>query len=158
MELTKVQKKQEEFSNEMNVWFDALIASIKADKLLLETDTAGKDKKELYTHLIKGDTDPAVRKINQTITQTYVSRMATNFLNEISKRQTKPVSLSIALSGTVLHIWAVINDDDEKAESDIYLAEAKVNAEYNSYGYGIDTVILEASDNYPIPPHYQKIF
>ena len=154
---TKVHKKQDQFSNEMSVWFDELIATFRADQLSLETGTAGKDKKELYTHLIKGDTDPAVRKINQTITQTYVSRMFVDFMSEITNRQMKPVSLSVALSGTALHIWAVINDNDEKAEADIFLAEAKVNADYNSYGYGIDTVILEVSDNYPIPSHYQKI-
>ena len=78
-------------------------------------------------------------------------------LVKFKENKDKILNIAINLSNTKVSVWAVTNDDDEVSAKKIIIAEAKVNAKYFKYGFYIDAMIMEKSDNYPVPNHYQKL-
>ena len=63
----------------------------------------------------------------------------------------------MALSDSKILVWAVVDDNDEKTEDALIIAEAKVNGKYYEKGFYLNSTIIEKSDNLSVPPHYQKI-
>ena len=47
-----------------------------------------------------------------------------------------------------------IDNDDDELEKQLILVEAKVNAKYHSFGYDLTSMIVEKSDDLPLPSHY----
>lgn len=54
-------------------------------------------------------------------------------------------------------MWAEIADNDEQMEKILLIAEAKINANYHQFGFAMETTIVEKSDNFIIPNHYQTL-
>lgn len=67
------------------------------------------------------------------------------------------VSLGYYYDKTRLHVWAIINDDDEPTEDCIIKAEAKLSAQLHEHHIYISTTILEKSDNIKMPEQYKPI-
>jgi hypothetical protein len=72
-------------------------------------------------------------------------------------RKAKPVSLALQLSESKLLVWAVIKDDDELCENQLFLAEAAVNSRFYQYGFHISTTLVEESDSCKIPNHFIEV-
>ena len=105
------------------------------------------------------------RKVNVDLTKVKdqkedhanIECLIVDFLVEMKENSISPLALAFNLSNTKISVWAIIEDNDEETEDKIILSEAKVNAKHRNEGFYLDTMILEKSDNYPIPSHYQKV-
>ena len=142
-------------SNE--IWFDEFIGNLRAHEAMIQTGTAPKNMEEFYKTMITGS-DNQIQAISREISSRhFLTLIVTEFLSEIQSVKDKILNIAINLSNTKVSVWAVTNDDDEVSAKKIIIAEAKVNAKYFKYGFYIDAMIMEKSDNYPVPNHYQKL-
>ena len=142
-------------SNE--IWFDEFIGNLRAHEAMIQTDAAPKNMEEFYKTMITGS-DNQIQAISREISSRhFLTLIVTEFLSEIQSVKDKILNIAINLSNTKVSVWAVTNDDDEVSAKKIIIAEAKVNAKYFKYGFYIDAMIMEKSDNYPVPNHYQKL-
>lgn len=153
-------KIQESALNQEN-WFENLIAEInaqlKSDQLMLETQTASKEKEAFYS-AVKTQNIEQLFEINKnTAHQYFISKILYEYIEELKKRDCKPLKLAVDHTNSKVLVWAEIEDEDEFAERNLILAEAKVNAKYYSKGFHVSSVIMEKSDNYPVPSHYKTI-
>ena len=145
----------ESISNE--IWFDEFIGNLRAHEVMIQTGTAPKNMEDFYKTMITGS-DNQIQAISREISSRhFLTLIITEFLSEIQSVKDKILNIAINLSNTKVSVWAVTNDDDEESAKKIILAEAKVNAKYYKYGFYIDSMIMEKSDNYPVPNHYQKL-
>ncbi len=144
------------FINESSDWFNQMIAAIRADEVQLAVGLADPDKAEFYKSAISGNRDEMIHSMNRQFSQSYIREMILNYSNEIVKRNRKPIEIHVYHTINTLHVWAVIADHDSETEAALFLSEAAVNANYSKFGYTIDTIILEVSDNYPVPNHFIK--
>lgn len=87
----------------------------------------------------------------------FLGQLIIDYVNELKERQVEPRQLAMDMSDASVLVWAEINDDDEPTEDQLRLAQAKINARYNQYGFYLTSTIVEQSDCLPIPSHYQSI-
>ena len=136
-------------------WFDNLIATLRTHELQLETNTASEEIVVLYRNLINSNFDELL-KTNKAITQQhFVSKIICEFLKLLDKNI--PNKLAFDFNDSEVLVWAEIGDNDEEQEKVLARAESKVNAMFHSYGFDMETMIVEQSDNLAIPNHY-KVF
>lgn len=45
----------------------------------------------------------------------------------------------------------------KKWKKNLLITEAKINAKYHPFGFAMETKIVEESDNFNIPNHYQTL-
>lgn len=138
-------------------WFENLIQNIRIDQLEIEAGIAHPQKSKFYEDAITGRTDELLKSIRRETTQHLINALVNNFMFEITQRNALPQKLAFSLSPATILIWAEIVDNDEKTEDEILLAESKVNAVARNYNFSLDTMIVEASDNVPVPPHYTSV-
>lgn len=143
--------------NQVDQWFTQFIDDLKVDHLLLSTNTASPDKVKLYKALIGGDVEEVLTQARQAGSMILIKNIVVDYLNELSEIHRKPIKLALGISDSRILVWAEIEDNDEEMEDALLLTEAKVNNKYHSKGIFISSMILEKSDNVPIPLHYQNI-
>jgi len=144
-------------SEQINQWFEQLISHIKVDQLLIETETADQEKSRFYKNAISGNHTEIFKSIRFETSQALISDVVFNFLSEIKKRKALPNKLAFSLTPATVLVWAEIPDNDENLEDQLLLAESKVNAYAKQFDFCIDTMIVESSDNIPVPSHYAVI-
>lgn len=145
-------------SNEqVSQWFEQYISHIRVDQLQMEMGVANSEKTELYKNAIEGNYEEVFKKIRSETSQMLIQKVVNFFLVELFNRQARPEKIAFSLTPATIIVWAEINDDDEKAEDAILLAEAKVNAYARQFDFSVDTMIVEKSDAIPVPSHYISI-
>jgi hypothetical protein len=144
-------------SSQITDWFENLISDIRVDQIQMELGVANKNKEEFYKHFISGNQEQVFKTIRENASQALVEKIVKTFLFELSERQSIPAKLAFALTPSTIRVWAEINDEDEQVEDGILLAEAQVNAYARQFDFVIDTMIVETSDNLPVPSHYSQI-
>lgn len=98
-----------------------------------------------------------VNSIRFDASQALIKDVVFNFLSEIKKRKALPSKLAFSLTPATVLVWAEIADNDENLEDQLLLAESKVNAYAKQFDFCIDTMIVEKSDNIPVPSHYTVV-
>lgn len=83
----------------------------------------------------------------------FVSKIIFEYLQLLGKRL--PRKLAFDFNDSEVLVWAEIEDDDEGMERFMILTEADVNARYHQFGFDMTTTLVEASDEFPLPNHYQ---
>ena len=136
-------------------FIDGIVGELHADKLMFETNTAPKDTHDMYSLLSKGDATHLAAEVRGSTSLFFVKKIIFEFLGELKERNTSPSQLGLTYSDSTLLVWALADSDD--MESQLILAEAKINANFNKYGFHISTTIVEPEDELPIPSHYIKI-
>ncbi|MFW6369826.1 MAG: hypothetical protein ACOC10_01320 [Bacteroidota bacterium] len=136
-------------------WFDNFVASLRSDQVQLESDIATNDKKNLYAIMMEGDEDKIALTSRIQTSVYFIKRLLLKYLKNIKNDEITEVKLAFNLSDSKIHVWAEINDDDEKTEDYLFLLEARLNAEFEQFGICISSTIVEKSDRLTIPPHYQ---
>lgn len=139
------------------IWFDKLIAQIKADQITLEVGVASKEKREMYKTLMSGQIDEIAALSRETTAKYFIERVLTDFIHELYARETKFKTIAVNFSKSELLVWIEIQEDDDLAEKSIYLAEAKVNAFYKKYEFHISTTVVEDCDQLEVPSHYRLL-
>lgn len=136
-------------------WFDNLIASLRTHELQLETETATDEIKKIY-EVLMGDDLNSMFKMNKDTTQKYfVGKIIVDFLKQLDKNL--PLKLAFDFNDSEVLVWAEVDDNNEIQEKILARAESKINAIYHPYGFDMETMVVEKSDQLPVPNHY-KIF
>lgn len=158
MNPTAAQKSSTSLSSEqIHLWFEQLISHIKVDKLMIETETADQEKFKFYQDAISGNHTEIFKSIRFNASQALIKDVVFNFLSEIKKRNALPIKLAFSLTPATILVWAEIADNDENLEDQLLLAESKVNAYAKQFDFSLDTMIVEKSDNLPVPTHYTVV-
>ncbi|MCX6282404.1 MAG: hypothetical protein NTU51_10615 [Bacteroidetes bacterium] len=138
-------------------WFDEFIAFLRSDQIQISAGIAPKEKLDFYNVMMSGDLNKILYASRSLTSVQFIKNILYEFSQELKQRNCKPLQLSVNYSDARVLVWAIVNDDDENTEDDLLMAEAKINAKYHQFGFHISSTILEASDNYPIPPQYRSI-
>ncbi|CAA0238723.1 hypothetical protein ACE1MK_09290 [Tenacibaculum maritimum] len=156
MTLENTHKDQSQINN-IEVWFDEMVANLRYDQTLIDNDIIGKEKKKIYNAMINGDNDFMHSYVRKTSSAHFISNIIDSYFKELHKSKSKPKSLALELSNSKILVWAEISEDDELMEDTLILAEAKINALYSKHGFHISSTIVEDCDNFTIPAHYKEI-
>ena len=153
---------QQELNNtptkqEIDSWFVSFIDDMKADHFMLETNSASVEKKDLYTALIRNDSQQIVRQLRTFSTQHYITSIVVDYLNELKSNNKNPLKLAFGISDSKILVWSEIEDNDDIMEDVLLICEAKINGKYSEQGFYINSTIIERSDNIPVPSHYKPI-
>lgn len=148
-------------NSEMEVWFDDVIAQIKTDKFLLQTDTATKEKVELYNDLYLNNTDKILDRMNVDYRMNYITKIVLEYIEELADRlrdSLSDIKIAFDFSNNKLLVWAVIPvKNEEFYEKCLVLAEAKINAKFFDKGFCISSTIVSEEDNLSIPEQYKQL-
>lgn len=143
--------------NQIKNWFDDIVANLRKDEVLYEKDMLDQEDKEMYNTFLHGNV-PEIANMAYSQAQMYfIKNMILDYLSELKKREAIPLTLAFDISKSKLLVWAEIEDNNEKIEDELILAEAKIHYKYYPYGFSISSTILEKSDNLPVPPHYETV-
>ncbi|HVX51632.1 MAG TPA: hypothetical protein VHB48_15835 [Chitinophagaceae bacterium] len=157
MQVAQNQPTSSAFSPEkMDSFFEEMIATLNADHLMLETNTATEEKRKFYSAVINKNELEAVSITRMTSSMYFVKRLLTGYLDEITNKGVKLNKLAFDLSDAKILVWAEVNEEDDETVNKLILAEAKMNAECSAYGFHISTTVVDTSDKMDIPLHYKK--
>jgi hypothetical protein len=152
-----ITRKTENFDGAINSWFEGLVDHIRADHFMYTTGAATEKTKKFYDDFISGNSENIFTGMRESSSKFFISCILRDYIKELESSNSKPLQLSMALSDSKILVWAVVDDNDEKTEDALIIAEAKVNGKYYEKGFYLNSTIIEKSDNLSTPPHYQKI-
>lgn len=149
-------KKQSQADN-IESWFDGMVANLRYDQTLLENEIIDDNKKKVYDAMISGDQEFMHNFGRQASSAYFISKMIESYFKELIKTQSKPNKIALELSDSKILVWAEISEDDETMENGLILAEAKINAFFSKYGFHISSTIVENTDGLEVPNHYKNV-
>ncbi len=136
----------------IEAWFDNFISTLRSHQIQLETDTAHQELKKFYETIFGGNLDEVIHLGKRGAQKHFVSRIIIDYVKLIAN--TKPLKLAFDYNDSEVLVWAEINDDDFELEKNLLKAEAHINAKYHSYGFDMETTVVEAGDKLQVPNHY----
>lgn len=144
-------------NSESHNWFEEMISSLRIDQLLMQTDTIGRDKSEMYKAMIEGNYDQIHDSARNLSSQYFIERLLSTYVKELHSRNVNLIRLALELMNSEVLVWAEIKDDDDETEKALILSAAKANSEFYKYGFHISSTIIEQSDNLDIPAQYIEL-
>lgn len=138
-------------------WFDELVGTIRLDEQLLKNDLMETEKKAMYNNLIDGNLEGIMVDARKMSTQFFISNLLNEYIKELSNLKHNPKKLGLELSNSKVLVWAEIYDNDYETEKALILAQAKVNALYDKFGFAISSTIVEECDELTVPNHYHNV-
>lgn len=138
-------------------WFDALFNELEVDKFLLKEDLASEETKRTYNILMSNNQNDVFRLTRDTSSMYFIQNMIIDYFREIKKSKVSLNQLAFDLGNSKLLTWAEIETGDEASEDKLIMAEARINAKYDEYGFHLTTTIIEQCDNIPVPTHYNSV-
>ncbi len=143
--------------DKMSQWFDGFISSVITDQIMLETQSAPKNKREMYNTLISGN-EAEIHNMGRVSASLYFIKMiVTSYIEEIITSKVKIQKLALNVSDSKILSWAEVADDDDESVDKLMLCEAKVNALCFQYGFHITTTVVEECDGMQAPKHYNTV-
>ena len=139
-------------------WFEWFINQIRSDRDFINLSVATKETETFYDKLIFGDKDVLFTEIKDTSSKYFIGKLIVDYIQELKELDVKPLNLFVDINNSELLVWGEVEDEDEKTERALFKAEAKANAKNYNYGYHVSSTIVEKSDKYKVPPHYQNLF
>ena len=134
------------------VWFDNFIATLRTHQVQLETQTADSELKKFYETVLGGSADELAHLGKTAAQKHFIPRIIVDYIKLISGN--KPLKLAFDFNDSEVLVWAEIKDRDEELEKSLLKAEAHINSKYHSYGFDMESTIVESSDNFSVPNHY----
>jgi hypothetical protein len=141
----------------MKSWFEQMIQKLAVDKMRLETGTASPEMEARYEQLIFGSQAEISQSARVMSSMYFIEALVSDYLHDLVQRKARPQKLALEPSDAKVLVWAEIDEDDEKTEDALLLAEATVNAKYDKYGFHISSTIVESSDKLAVPNHYLTV-
>lgn len=142
-------------ADHLNLWFDEFVATLRTHQVQLETKTAPKNLKDFYESIFGGNVEELLYTSQKKSQEFFVKKMIIHYLEELNNDV--PKKLAFDINDSEVLIWAEVEEDDEKLERKLIMAEATVNAKYHDFGYAMNSTIVAAEDGLSIPKQY-KIF
>lgn len=143
--------------SETNKWFDDMVANLRIDQLLLQSDVLKKQRKDVYEAMISGNHDFMHDYARKSSSAFFIKNLIDSYFIEIVERQVMPRKLALELSNSKVLVWAEIENDDEKTEDGLILTAAKINNDFSKYGFHVSSTIVEKDDQLEIPKHYKEV-
>lgn len=144
-------------STEYSSWFGEIIHQIKTHQLQLETNTASKEIEDFYESLFKGDEIKVLNKTREQSTQYFVKKIVELYIQELRSRKLKINKLALSTSDERVLVWVEIPDDDFESEKQLILAQSVANSAFHEYGFHIESMIVEETDELDVPAQYFSI-
>ena len=138
-------------------WFDSFIESLEADKFLFKEDLVSNETKQMYSVLMDENIEEMMRLSRSTSKMFFIESLIKEYLIELKSRDIKFKKIALDLGASKILSWIEIENDDEKSEDSLILAEAKLNAKYYDDGFLLSTTIVEERDYIPVPSHYHLL-
>jgi len=129
------------------------VEQLRIHEIQVETQTAPQGLNDFYQTVMSGNTDELAKLNKSYVQRHFVSKILFEYLIETKKLNARKVGFDYDDSNVL--IWVEIDDDDEKLERELILAEARINARYHQYGFDIKTTLVEERDGLDIPNHYK---
>jgi hypothetical protein len=136
-------------------FFDKLLFQIEEDKNAMLLGTANEDKAAMYEKFISGDKAAVDDMIFKQNSYRVITNMFESYINELIKHPL-PKKLSINFDSNCINVFAIVNDNDKEASSNLILAESSLIPKYFSRGFRMNTMIYEASEGVNIPKGYHE--
>ena len=134
-------------------WFDNVVAGLRTHELQLETNTATDELKNFYNTVMGGNLDDMFRLQKAAAQQYFVPKILVEYLRQLDNNL--PLKLAFDYNDSEVMVWAEIEDNNQQQEKILTHAESKINAVFHPYGFDMETMIVEKSDNLSIPNHYK---
>lgn len=134
-------------------WFDDFISTLRSHQIQLETNTADQELKKFYETVFGGNMDELIHLGKSSAQKYFVPRIIVDYVKHIAN--TKPLKLAFDFNDSEVLVWAEIDDNNEALEKALLKTEALINAKYHQYGFDMESTVVEAGDNLPIPNHYK---
>lgn len=142
------------------IWFDTFIQNIvelvRVHQLQLETNTAHPELSQFYSSLSSDNIEDMLKWNRDHGKKYFVERIVLDFINQLKDGKV-PNKLALSYNDSEVLVWAEIDDNDDASWDHIIQSAAIVNAKYHNYGYDIKTMVVEMSDNLPVPYHYKTL-
>jgi len=139
--------------DDLNDWFDDMVRTIGVERLQYNSGTLPKDKEDSYRAFAKGEFDRSWgNKTSRIVHKEFIAELLWDYLNSIN--EFIPKKLAFDLRNSKVMVWAEIETENEDLEDRFYLTEAKLNSEFEKFGYCIDTIVVREDDSLKIPAHY----
>ena len=153
-----IQSPTSTLTNEIiSLWFNRFMSDIRVDKEMMEADVVSADTKQFYTDAITGNADGLHNYARVNSTKYFIFKIVEDYFKELQSFKATPKKLAFDFSEAKILVWAEISDEDEATEKALILSEAKANAKYSDNGFYVSSTIVEESDHFKVPPHYQEI-
>jgi hypothetical protein len=136
----------------IEAWFDNFIASLRAHQVQLETQTADSELKKFYETVLVGNANELAHLGKTAAQKHFIPRIIVDYIKLISGN--KPLKLAFDFNDSEVLVWAEIKDGEKELEKALLKAEAHINSKYHSYGFDMESTIVESSDNLSVPNHY----
>lgn len=141
----------------LHQWFDSLVHHLRTDEFILTENLASDDKVKHYETLMFGDKEQIQYHSKTSSSMYFIKKMLYSFISLLKERDVKFSKMALDLSDSKILAWVELFDNDEKSEDNLIISEAKVNAEFEKFGFKISTTYVETSDNLNIPSHYSLL-
>ena len=141
----------------MSKWFDNFISNIFVHRIMMETDTAPSEIKQLYTDAMIEDYHSMSKTVRDQSTKYFIVKLVEYYFEQLKSFEISPQKLAFDFSDAKILVWAQISDEDDKSENALILSEARANLKYLETGFYISSTIVEESDNLEIPSHYHEL-
>jgi len=145
-------------SADISQWFDDLVSTIRVEQIQLESGIAIKEKQDFWRPFLENNSLEIAVKSREMSSRLIIPELIGHYLSGLKERNVILNSLSLQLSDSKILVWAIVNDDDEKAMDQLFLQEAVVNAKYGDYGFHISTTVMEKSDGCATPPQFHSVY
>ncbi len=136
----------------IEAWFDDFIATLRTHQVQIETNTAQEELKKFYELLFNSNENELAHLAKTGAQKHFVPRIIVDYVKLISN--TLPLKLAFDYNDSEVLVWAEIIDGDTEQEKNLLRAEAIINSKYHSFGFDMETTIVESSDYLPVPNHY----
>ena len=133
-------------------WFDEFIATLQTHRVMLETNTAGKELANFYETLVQGNSFEIANLSVNAARKVFVTNMILDYLKLVQGIHIN--KLAFDYKDAEVLVWVELHEENGLTEKKLYLAEAEVNAKYHKYGYYMTSMVVELSDHFSVPNHY----
>jgi hypothetical protein len=135
-----------------------VMGTIGADKTMIELGVATEETKVFWNNLATRDIDQLTSANKKLTTAYFTKKVMYHLLVELNNAGLlQTVKISFGLSTDAVLAWAIIKDGDSETEDKIYIVEASINAKFHEFHFGVSFIVVEESDNIPIPGNYKSI-
>lgn len=135
-------------------FLDKLIQSFIMHKRLHTQSELDEELSKLYTELSSGNYEHLILDNAQAGREIFQQKLLVDYFKELASLKQSP-TIAIKPSNNTIMIWAEVENEEE--EFNLYRIEGRINVNYGSNGFRVDTTIVDKDDHIPIPSNYHLI-
>jgi len=139
-------------------WFNDVVANLRKDELLYKTGKLPDERKDVYNAFINKEYDKIMHNMSEAAIKHFTIQILTAYDSYIKTLDINPIFIGVCYGDREVLVWSEINDDDDKTETELFKAEAVINASFINTGICISSTIVEKSDKIKMPGQYKILY